>query len=199
MSALHSPLPISAISFVINIQSHKTNYNEKDKKRFTGCLQVCLHSLCWDLQFPIFSPQRWLWKDSKNWLPRLPGAIRRRSKIIGSIVILVPGYPRLKEWAYAGLIIDLTAQPTPSCQVAHRPAIGSEWPCPGFGIWFLFLLSQKITGSKNTSSIIKTKNIVMRKLKLQVQVSIDGFVGRTCRRDGLYGMELGPGTEGLRE
>jgi len=30
------------------------------------------------------------------------------AKLLGSIVILVPGYPRLKEWAYAGLIIDLT-------------------------------------------------------------------------------------------
>jgi len=29
------------------------------------------------------------------------------AKIIGSIVILIPGFPRLKEWAYAGLAIDL--------------------------------------------------------------------------------------------
>lgn len=30
------------------------------------------------------------------------------AKILGSITILVPGFPRLKEWAYAGLVFDLT-------------------------------------------------------------------------------------------
>jgi len=30
------------------------------------------------------------------------------AKLLGVIAILVPGYPRLKEWAYAGLVIDLT-------------------------------------------------------------------------------------------
>jgi hypothetical protein len=30
------------------------------------------------------------------------------AKILGVIAILVPGYPRLKEWAYAGFVFDLT-------------------------------------------------------------------------------------------
>jgi uncharacterized membrane protein len=30
-------------------------------------------------------------------------------KILGVIGILIPGYPRVKEWAYAGLIFDLIA------------------------------------------------------------------------------------------
>lgn len=29
------------------------------------------------------------------------------AKILGSIAILVPGFPRVKEWAYAGLCFDL--------------------------------------------------------------------------------------------
>jgi uncharacterized membrane protein YphA (DoxX/SURF4 family) len=29
------------------------------------------------------------------------------AKALGVIAILLPGFPRLKEWAYAGLIIDL--------------------------------------------------------------------------------------------
>ena len=29
------------------------------------------------------------------------------AKILGAIVILIPGFPRLKEWAYAGLFFDL--------------------------------------------------------------------------------------------
>ena len=31
------------------------------------------------------------------------------AKILGVIALLVPGYPRLKEWAYAGFAIDLVA------------------------------------------------------------------------------------------
>jgi DoxX-like protein len=30
-------------------------------------------------------------------------------KLLGAIVITVPGLPRLKEWAYAGFVFDLTA------------------------------------------------------------------------------------------
>jgi hypothetical protein len=30
------------------------------------------------------------------------------AKVLGSIVLFIPGFPRLKEWAYAGLIFDLT-------------------------------------------------------------------------------------------
>ena len=29
------------------------------------------------------------------------------AKVLGGIVLLVPGFPRLKEWAYAGLVFDL--------------------------------------------------------------------------------------------
>ena len=30
-------------------------------------------------------------------------------KILGLIAILIPGFPRIKEWAYAGLIFDIVA------------------------------------------------------------------------------------------
>lgn len=29
------------------------------------------------------------------------------AKVLGSVAILVPGFPRIKEWAYAGLVFDL--------------------------------------------------------------------------------------------
>lgn len=29
------------------------------------------------------------------------------AKLIGAIAILIPGFPRIKEWAYAGLFFDL--------------------------------------------------------------------------------------------
>lgn len=31
------------------------------------------------------------------------------AKLLGSIAILVPGFPRIKEWAYAGFFFDLIA------------------------------------------------------------------------------------------
>lgn len=30
------------------------------------------------------------------------------AKVLGIIAILIPGFPRIKEWAYAGLFYDLT-------------------------------------------------------------------------------------------
>jgi uncharacterized membrane protein YphA (DoxX/SURF4 family) len=29
------------------------------------------------------------------------------AKVLGSIAILIPGFPKIKEWAYAGLVFDL--------------------------------------------------------------------------------------------
>lgn len=29
------------------------------------------------------------------------------AKLLGILAILIPGFPRLKEWAYAGLVLDL--------------------------------------------------------------------------------------------
>ena len=31
------------------------------------------------------------------------------AKILGGIALLVPGFPRIKEWAYSGLMFDLVA------------------------------------------------------------------------------------------
>lgn len=47
------------------------------------------------------------------------------AKLLGSVAILVPGFPRIKEWAYAGLFFDLAgatysllASGTPVTQIA---------------------------------------------------------------------------------
>lgn len=44
-------------------------------------------------------------------------------KVLGSIVILLPGLPRVKEWAYAGLVFDVTG------------AIVAHWAVSDFGAW----------------------------------------------------------------
>jgi DoxX-like family len=41
--------------------------------------------------------------------PAYFGLILGTWKLLGAIVITVPGLPRLKEWAYAGFVFDLTA------------------------------------------------------------------------------------------
>src|SRR5256885_10560850 len=42
-------------------------------------------------------------------------------KVLGSIAILVPGIPSIKEWAYAGIMFDLTGAASTSL------ATGGEW------------------------------------------------------------------------
>lgn len=59
------------------------------------------------------------------------------AKIFGSIAILIPGYPRLKEWAYAGLFFDLAGATYSSIMTD-----GLQPPMAGMLIFFgLFALS----------------------------------------------------------
>lgn len=44
------------------------------------------------------------------------------AKALGVVAILVPGYPRLKEWAYAGLVFDL-AGATWAIIASGQPAV----------------------------------------------------------------------------
>lgn len=46
------------------------------------------------------------------------------AKLLGVIAILIPGYPRVKEWAYAGLVFDLIGA-TYSIIASGEPA--SAW------------------------------------------------------------------------
>ena len=44
------------------------------------------------------------------------------AKVLGAIIILVPGFPRLKEWAYAGIFIDLFSAMYSFIAVGDSPA-----------------------------------------------------------------------------
>jgi hypothetical protein len=44
------------------------------------------------------------------------------AKLLGVAAILIPGYPRIKEWAYAGLFFDLIGA-TYSIMSAGKPAV----------------------------------------------------------------------------
>ena len=47
------------------------------------------------------------------------------AKALGVIAILVPGFPRLKEWAYAGLVFDLVGA-TYSVNALGMPLVNSS-------------------------------------------------------------------------
>jgi uncharacterized membrane protein YphA (DoxX/SURF4 family) len=51
------------------------------------------------------------------------------AKLLGVVAILIPGFPRIKEWAYAGFVFDLTGAMYSSISVGD-PASG----------WLLFII-----------------------------------------------------------
>ncbi|TDG00521.1 DoxX family protein [Paenibacillus piri] len=55
------------------------------------------------------------------------------AKLLGVIAILVPGFPRIKEWAYAGLAYDLAGAMYSSIAVGD-PVIGWIFLLIGFGL-----------------------------------------------------------------
>ena len=62
-------------------------------------------------------------------------------KFFGAIVIIIPGYPRIKEWAYAGLIFDLIG--AIYCNYAAGRPTGEWLPiiffiALGFASYFLY-------------------------------------------------------------
>jgi len=57
------------------------------------------------------------------------------AKILGAIAILVPKFPRLKEWAYAGITIDLIA-----AAISHS-AVGDDFGKIIVPVVFLVILT----------------------------------------------------------
>jgi hypothetical protein len=51
-------------------------------------------------------------------------------KVLGAIAILVPGFPRLKEWAYAGIFFDLTGAAASCAAVGGYGAYGFHVSAP---------------------------------------------------------------------
>jgi uncharacterized membrane protein len=55
----------------------------------------------------LASPQDWAPILEQLGYPQYLGPFLGVAKILGAIAVLIPGFPRLKEWAYAGLFFDL--------------------------------------------------------------------------------------------
>jgi uncharacterized membrane protein YphA (DoxX/SURF4 family) len=61
-------------------------------------------------------------------------------KVLGALTIVLPGIPRIKEWAYAGMFINVTA-------AALSHAIMGDWGVTGFHIWVNMIFVGFIVGS----------------------------------------------------
>jgi uncharacterized membrane protein YphA (DoxX/SURF4 family) len=74
------------------------------------------------------------------------------AKLIGSIVILIPGLKRIKEWAYAGLFFDLLAVVYSSVSVAGTAdpmlAFMLVWIVPGILSYIFWHKKMKLERSK---------------------------------------------------
>ena len=110
------------------------------------------------------------------------------AKFPGVVVILVPGFPRIKEWAFAGLIIDLTGA-TYSIISSGEPA--SAWGfmalplIPGIGSYMFYHKKERMRLLASIYPIVMNLIISIRTRRLQMQVSLDGFViGPNKNRNG---------------
>lgn len=66
------------------------------------------------------------------------------AKLLGVIAILIPGFPKIKEWAYAGLIFDLIGA---IYSVAATSGITSGLPLfifVGFGVFSYIFYHKKL-------------------------------------------------------
>ncbi|MDD9271643.1 DoxX family protein [Paenibacillus sp. GCM10023248] len=73
------------------------------------------------------------------------------AKILGVIAIVVPGFPRLKEWAYAGFVFDLAGAMYSSIAVGD-PA--SSWLM--FPIGFILIAGSYVYANKKANLAVPT-------------------------------------------
>ena len=66
------------------------------------------------------------------------------AKVLGIIGILIPGYPRIKEWAYAGLVFDLVGAAYSVMSVQPGPGVLFMAVFIGFALASYFLYHKKI-------------------------------------------------------
>jgi uncharacterized membrane protein YphA (DoxX/SURF4 family) len=76
-------------------------------------------------------------------------------KLIGVAAILVPGFPRIKEWAYAGLAFDLISVVYSSISVGD-PA--SKWM--PMSIYFILLVGSYVFYHKKLKQLHKEKTMM---------------------------------------
>jgi DoxX-like family len=74
-------------------------------------------------------------------------------KILGAIAILAPGFPRLKEWAYAGIFFDLTGAAISCLAVGGYGAYGFHVVAP-LVICVLTMISWALRPASRTIALV---------------------------------------------
>jgi DoxX-like family len=74
------------------------------------------------------------------------------AKILGVIAILIPGYPGIKEWAYAGLVFDLVGAVYSQIAV-DTPAWGPQGGWLLMIVWFIPLIISYIYYHKKLKAV----------------------------------------------
>lgn len=77
------------------------------------------------------------------------------AKLLGIIAILIPGYPRVKEWAYAGLIFDLTGATYSGIAIGEDFVLIAVMIIPFALVIGSYLLYHKLRKQKITASALQ--------------------------------------------
>jgi len=90
------------------------------------------------------------------------------AKFLGVLAILVPGFPRLREWAYAGLIFDLLGA-TYSLISVHVPLANVAFmPVPILLGITSYILYQKIKANATAKANVLTQANVSRHKQVNI-------------------------------
>lgn len=85
------------------------------------------------------------------------------AKLLGAVAILVPGFPRIKEWAYAGLMFDLIGATYSVASIGKTPG---DWApillfvALGFGSYFLYHKRLRETASTQKTPVQSALSVV---------------------------------------
>jgi hypothetical protein len=91
------------------------------------------------------------------------------AKILGAAAILIPGYSRIKEWAYAGLLFDLSGA-TYSIIASGQPAASWIFMALPLGVgicaYIFYRKKAKISLVQGKLNYYKDDNIKMEEVKI---------------------------------
>lgn len=84
------------------------------------------------------------------------------AKTLGVIAVLIPGLPRLREWAYAGLFIDVVGALYSHVSVGDGPAMWSPAVVAitlVAGSYLLYRARQRVTGQLRRAATVPSSDL----------------------------------------
>ncbi len=116
---------------------------------FTGLL---IAGMLFSASFSLFMPAKANEAMMKFGYPAYLNGLLGAAKLLGVIALLVPGFPKIKEWAYAGFAFDLIGA------TYSQIAIGTPMPQVCFMVvWFIVLVMSYVYFHKKQNAISQEK------------------------------------------